>query len=136
MMIRRLLHNRSGNSAIQFAFVAPILIFLTLGIIDMGRAGLAASSLKSAAIEAARYASVRGASSPTPATTATITTVAREEAPGIPATDLTVAVTWTPNNKSGNTVKVQLSYPLKLFISSLIPIPTINLVRSSEMTIF
>lgn len=136
MIIRRLLRDHTGNSAIQFAFIAPTLILLTLGIVDMGRLGLAASSLRSAAIEAARFASVRGASSPTPATTATITQVARDQAVGVPAADMTVAVTWTPNNKSGGEVKVELRYPVKLFISSLIPLPTIQLDRSSQMLIF
>ena len=136
MIIRRLLRDHAGNSAIQFAFIAPTLILLTLGIVDMGRVGLAASSLRSAAIEAARFASVRGASSPTPATTQTITAVAQQQAVGISKANMAVAVTWTPNNKSGSEVKVELRYPVKLFISSLIPLPAIQLDRSSQMLIF
>jgi Flp pilus assembly protein TadG len=136
MIFKRLLQSRSGSSAIQFAFVAPLLIVMTLGIVDMGRLGLTASSMRNAAIEAARFASLRGASSPTPATETSIVAVVKDQAVGIPSDELSITVTWTPNNNPGSEVKVEVAYPLTLFISSLIPVPGINLRRSSAMMIY
>jgi Flp pilus assembly protein TadG len=135
-MFLRCIKNQNGSSAVQFAFVAPILILLSLGIIDMGRVGFSASTVRNAAIEAARYASMHGAASTTPATEDVIVALAKDKAVGIPADDLTVTVTWTPDNKSGSEIKVDLDYTVNLFISGFIPIPGINLSRSSAMMIF
>ena len=77
MTFRRLLHDNGGASAVQFAFVGPILILLTLGIIDMGRFGFAATAMRNGAIEAARFASLRGAAGPAPATASAIAAVAK-----------------------------------------------------------
>ena len=60
----------------------------------------------------------------------------RHQAVGVPPTELSVTVAWTPDNKSGSQVKVQLSYSFSLFISALMPIPDIQLTRSSAMVIF
>ena len=136
MTIRRIAQDDSGSSMLQFAFVAPVLILLTLGIIDMGRLGLTASAMRNGAIDAARFASMRGAASPAPATESDIAAVARDNAAGVPASDLTVAVIWSPDNSSGSEVKVRLSYTLPLFIASLIPLPDVHLTRSSAMVIF
>jgi Flp pilus assembly protein TadG len=136
MVFRRLLHDDAGSSAVQFAFVAPVLILLTLGIIDMGRLGLAATAMRNAAMDAARFASLRGAASAAPATVSAIAAVARDQAVGVPPSDLSVAVVWSPDNKPGSQVKVQLSYAFPLFISALMPIPDIQITRSSAMVIF
>ncbi len=135
-MFRKLLHDDAGASAVQFAFVAPILILMTLGIIDMGRLGLAATAMRNGAIEAARYASLRGAASPTPATLPAIVAVAKDQAVGVPPDDLSVSVAWSPDNKSGSQVRVQLSYTFSPFIAALIPLPDIPLARSSAMVVF
>jgi len=130
------LRNRDGSAAVQFAFVAPVLILMMLGIVDMGRLGLTISTMRNAAIEAARFASMHGAASSTPATVATITDFAKDRAVGVPSADIAVAVSWLPDNKSGSQVKVQLSYDFEMFISWLTPLPTIQLAKSSAMTIF
>jgi Flp pilus assembly protein TadG len=130
------LRDTKGVAAIQFAFVAPVLILMLLGIIDMGRLGMTVSTMRNAAIEAARYASMRGAESPTPATVAAITDFAKDRAVGVPSADIAVAVTWFPDNKSGSQVKVQLNYNFEMFVSWLTPLPTIQLAKSSAMTIF
>jgi Flp pilus assembly protein TadG len=136
MLFRRLLHDRSGVSAVQFAFVAPLLILMTLGIIDMGRLGLTISTLRNAAIETSRYASMHGADSPSPASETAIINFAKDRAVGIPKADLSVAVAWLPDGKSGSEVKVQMTCPFTMFISALAPVPDIELSRSSAMTIF
>lgn len=130
------LRDTRGSAAVQFAFVAPVLILMILGIVDMGRLGMTISTMRSAAIDAARFASLRGAESPTPATVATITDFAKDRAVGVPSADIAVAVTWLPDNKSGSQVKVQLNYDFEMFVSWLTPLPTIQLAKSSAMTIF
>lgn len=136
MIWNRLLQDERGVSAVQFAFIAPLLILMTLGVIDMGRLGLTTSAMRNAAIEAARYASMHGADSPTPASETTIAAFARDRAVGVPSADLAVAVTWLPDNKSGSQVKVRLTYPFTMFVSNLAPLPSIELARSSAMTVF
>ena len=132
----RLLHDNGGATAVQFAFVAPILILLTLGIVDMGRFGLAATAMRNGAIEAARFASLRGAASAAPATVSAIVAVAKDQAVGVPPDDLSVVVAWSPDNNPGSQVKVKLSYAFSPFISALIPLPDIQLARSSAMVVF
>lgn len=130
------LRNRDGAAAVQFAFVLPVLVVMILGIIDMGRLGMTISTMRNAAIESARFASMHGAESPTPATEASITDFAKDRAVGVPSADVAVAVTWLPDNKSGSQVKVQLSYDFEMFVSWLTPLPSIQLAKSSAMTIF
>ncbi len=56
-----------GIAVVEFAFIAPILMMLTLGILDVGRAMHALNTMQYTAKEAARYASVRGSASASPA---------------------------------------------------------------------
>jgi Flp pilus assembly protein TadG len=50
-------HTTRGQSLVEFALILPVLLFMTLGIIDLGRAFVYGVSAQQAAREAARYAS-------------------------------------------------------------------------------
>lgn len=134
MVFNRLFKDDRGSSAIQFGFVAPMLIVLTLGIIDIGRMGFAASSVKYAASEAARYASVRGASAASPATETEIKDYAKDRAVGVPG--VIASVTWTPDNSSGSQVTVQATYSMSFFLQSFTSIAPVQITRTSTMVIF
>lgn len=56
---RRLIRNRSGASAVEFALVAPAFLALTIGSIYMAMLVFAYANLQSTVEEAARCASVR-----------------------------------------------------------------------------
>ena len=55
-----------GQALVETALILPIFLALMLGIVDMGRAVWATTSLASAAREAARFAIVHGGSTNTP----------------------------------------------------------------------
>lgn len=49
-----LLRDARGSTAIEFAFVAPVLIFALLSLIEVGMLGMMVSGVDAAAVEAAR----------------------------------------------------------------------------------
>ncbi len=137
-MLRRLirfLHDRRGVAAVEFAFVAPILLSLTIGTIDVGRLVWSWSSLDHLAREATRYASVRGAESLTPMTTAQLETYVSNRLIGMDPNDVTITVSWTPNNSPGSTVKVQLDLQFDFFLGGLIGMDSIQVQGESAMVV-
>lgn len=63
--IKPLLTSQRGTSAIEFAFVAPLLALLLLGLIDIALAVSTKLELKQAAIRSIELASLKGTSSGT-----------------------------------------------------------------------
>jgi Flp pilus assembly protein TadG len=51
-------HERRGNTAVEFAFLLPVLLLMLLGIVEFGRLLWTQSSLQHAAEAAARYAAI------------------------------------------------------------------------------
>ncbi len=115
-MIRKLtrlwtiLGDTRGVAAAEFAFIAPILMMLTLGILDVGRAMHALNTVQHTAKEAARYASVRGSASASPASTYEITNFVKNRAIGLDTQRMSVQVSWSPNNSPGSAVVVDIAY--------------------------
>jgi hypothetical protein len=56
----------AGQALVETALILPLFLMLLMGIVDMGRAVWATTSLASAAREAARYAIVHGGSTSNP----------------------------------------------------------------------
>ncbi|WP_158241482.1 TadE/TadG family type IV pilus assembly protein [Novosphingobium sp. TH158] len=56
--MRRLLRNRRGSAAIEFALIAPLVFLLIIGILQMGNYFYVRSAVNHAVDEAARLASV------------------------------------------------------------------------------
>lgn len=56
--LRRLAEDRSGVSAVEFAFLAPVLLGLMFGVIELGRIAYTQGVVSFAAEEATRYAVV------------------------------------------------------------------------------
>ena len=99
-----------GVAVVEFAFIAPILMMLTLGILDVGRAMHALNTMEYTAKEAARYASVRGSASASPASQDDIAKFVKNGAIGLDAKKMTVQVSWAPNNSPGSAVAVDIAY--------------------------
>jgi Flp pilus assembly protein TadG len=59
-------HRSAGQALVETALILPVFLMLLMGIVDMGRAVWATTSLASAAREATRYAIVHGGSSQDP----------------------------------------------------------------------
>ena len=101
----------------------------------MGRLVWSASALNHLARETTRYASVRGAESPAPATQSGLQTFVANRLIAMNPNDLTVTVTWDPNNNAGNTVQVQLDYQFIFLLGGLVGLDPIQLQGDSVMVV-
>ncbi|MBN4083191.1 pilus assembly protein [bacterium AH-315-B06] len=111
------LSNCRGASAIEFAFVAPVLLFFTIGVMDVGRAVWVSSTLETVAADSARFAMIRGAGSTAPASQSDIEAYAVSLAIAVPAGQLTVDVQWNPNNNPGSSVRIELTHNFESFVT-------------------
>ncbi len=135
LKIVRMLRDTRGVAAVEFAFAFPILIFLLVGMLDIGRALWFTSTLDHAAREGARYASLRGAESLRPASDAEIQAFVRNRAIGIGPNHLTVSVDWAPNSYSGGTVTIQVARPFGFLLAGFLDLSPFQLTGKSTMTV-
>ena len=105
--LARLLGDRRGGVAIEFAFIIPIAILLTIGAIEVARAVSVQASISQAAKETVRFASVRGSASGAAATEAELETMAVQLADLADGSTL-AAVAWDPDNSPGSAVTVDM----------------------------
>jgi Flp pilus assembly protein TadG len=123
-----------GQTATEFALIALGILTLMFAVMQGTSAVYAYNFVTYASRDAARYAMVRGATSPQPATTTDVRNFVLSEAQGINTNSVTVNTTWNPNNNPGNTVKVKVTYsfaPIARIASKL----TLTLSSSSQMVI-
>lgn len=123
---------RRGSALVEFAFVAPILILLSFGTFDLGRAVWFDVTLQHAAKEAARFASLRGSESISPVSESDVETYVHSRAAGIPSAGLVVNVSWLPDESSGSTVQVELTYQYEFFLQGWLPIGPLQLQGSAS----
>src|SRR5580704_5360589 len=103
----------TGQAATELAIGVVGLLTLLFVITDFGRAVYAYNFISYSAREATRYAAVHGSTSPSPVSSANedpVKNVVVNEAKGLDSTALTVTPTWSPDNKPGSIVKVQVQY--------------------------
>ncbi len=135
--IKRPEHSRQrwlrGATFTEFAIVALPMLMITFGIIAFGMAVYSYSFVSNSARDAVRYAIVHGNASLSPATSADIQQYVRNEAYGLNSSGLTVSTSWTPDNKPGSVVKVQVTYDFHPFypMSQM----TLPLSSSAQMVI-
>ncbi len=109
--VGRFVRNTAGTAAVEFAFVLPVLLLMTLGIIEGGRTFLALHALEKVAGDGVRYASVRGSESQSPVTQAQVEAFVLSRAAGLVNAELVVVVDWPDgNNDPGSRVTVQVDY--------------------------
>ena len=108
-----------GSALVELAITLMGFLLLTFGVIDFGMAVYASTTCVSTAEDAARWASVNGSQSLTPATSDSVTAYVKNSAtsldPAIDPSQLNVNTTWTPNNSPGSTVRVTVSYTFNPF---------------------
>ena len=124
----------SGATAVEFALLLPVFIGIVFGLIEIGRVLYTNHSLDFAVREATRYAIVRSATSPTPATTTNIEDVVKARTTGLDPAKLAVAVSYAPDNSPGSVVTVQVSYNYQFLIPMYLVEP-ISLTSSSQMIV-
>jgi Flp pilus assembly protein TadG len=117
---RRARTSRRGTAVVEAAVVFPTTLLLLIGTLILGLGVYQYQQLQSLAREGARYAAVHGPTyaSEQNSSYATSTTVlaaidSLASAGGIQTSDLTCAVTWSPNPPTSSppsTVTVQLTY--------------------------
>src|SRR5262249_16292853 len=104
---------------IEISLCCMLLMTIFLGIMEFGWGIYNYNFLAYSAREGARYASIRGAAAPTPATADSVQTFVRNQAVVIDATQISVNTTWTPDNTPGNSVTVNISYPVPALLGWL-----------------
>ena len=105
--------SRRGAAIVEGALVFMVFAVLVSGIMELGVVGFAGNAVTFAAHRAARFASLRGSSSGHAATASDIRAVANTYASPLNPENLTVTVTWFPNNTPGNSVEVTVTYALR-----------------------
>jgi Flp pilus assembly protein TadG len=105
--IGRLVGDRRGGVAIEFAFIIPIAILLTIGAVEVARAVSVQASINQAAKETVRFASVRGTASGAAATETQLEAMAVQLA-DLGGADTSAAVSWNPDNSPGSVVTVDM----------------------------
>lgn len=109
-----------GQAMVEMALVLPLLLLLLFGIIEMGRVGYAYITVSNAARSAARVASTGGMD-------LDIKNAAIIAAPSLNEAELTTIITPIQiNRQSGQSVQIQVSYPVHLIvpmISDILPNP-------------
>ncbi len=123
-----------GAATVEAALNLVIFVTLVFGIIGMGWGVFIYNQVSELAREATRYAVVRGAGSPSPASAADIQQFVLSRSSGLNPNNLTVTTTWTPDKTAGSVVKIQVAYSLSPLLP-LIPQQVLTLKSTSQMVI-
>ena len=105
--IARLISDRRGGAAIEFAFIIPIAILLTIGAVEVAHAVSVQATIRQAAKETVRFASVRGSASGAAATEEQLEAMAVQLAQ-LTTGSTSAAVVWNPDNRPGSVVTVDI----------------------------
>jgi len=133
--ILKLLKNDSGTAFIEFAILASIFLFLSFAIIDFGRMMWLNNTVEHVAAEGARYAAVRGSDNSRPVDADQVTSYVEDRATGVPAADMDINVTWSPNNNPGGSVTVLVTYNYEYIIGEILGFDPVDLQGRSTMTV-
>jgi Flp pilus assembly protein TadG len=121
----RMLRDRRGVSAVEFAFAMPVLIMMLIGVFEFGRLFWTWTTLQYAAEQTGRFAM----SNPT-ATPAELTTYLKSKLPGVKSTS--VAINVSPETVDGINYMVIVTRFNFSFLS-LLPINQVDLEGRSRV---
>jgi Flp pilus assembly protein TadG len=116
-----------GNAMLELALCFMGFLMLTLGTMEFAWGVYAYNFCAYAAQDAARYASVNGSLSTSPATQASISSFVQNEAVGLNTSNLTTTASWANNsNVAGSTVTVTVNYVI---------VPLVGLALKQNLTV-
>lgn len=126
---RRWPSRHPGQSLVEFAMTLPFIMFLLIGIVDLGRIYFSYMTIVNAAREGARY----GAAHPT----GDITSRVKLEGAGgaIDPALMTVTFTSCPCAQ-GSIMNVNVTYPFQLITGYIFGGGTVTIGSSTDMVIF
>jgi len=103
------LRGERGATAVEFAFILPLLIVLVLGIAEFGRAFQVSGTLSAAAREGVRVMALQN--DPAAARTA-VRNAAPSLKPAVTNAQITITPASCPVGATSTTVRVTVSYPM------------------------
>ncbi len=130
-----ILKEESGAAFVEFGILASIFITLSFAVIDFGRMMWLNNTVEHVAAEGARYAAVRGSNKSSPVDAGQVTTYVQDRADGVPAADMDISVTWSPNNDPGGSVTVVVTYNYEYIIGSMLGFDPVDLKGRSTMIV-
>ena len=133
---RRPLGSRAGQAMIETALCFLLFITIFIAIMEFGMGIFTYNFVSYAAREGSRYASTRGSQCASPCTTATNDTVQamiRNQVVALDSSKVAVNTTWNSSKVPGNTVTVNVSYPIKPLLGFVLG--NITVAASSTMMI-
>ena len=130
-----MIRERAGSAAVEFAYTAPVLFLIVLAALDFGRLAWITSSLDTAAREGVRFASIRGSTSSAPATEDQVIAFVRNRAAIKATNELTVTVTWDPNQGAGSQVTVVVAYPFNFVTAGFLNLDPLQVTGTSQMIV-
>lgn len=130
-----------GQSLVEFALIAPVLLLLLVGIVDIGRGLQAYTTLGHVVREAGREAAVHGSGASVPwgpaANDARVTTAVRSRAVGLVANDIAVTSSWPAgSNATGSEIVVSATYTFRPAAAGLLVDVSLPLSASSRARIY
>jgi Flp pilus assembly protein TadG len=139
-LFRSLLNRKAGQSTVEMALVAPVILLTMIGVFDVGRMIWTYNLLAEATREGARYAIVHGSLSSAPAgpspDSPEVTADVRDHALGLLPSDLTVSSSWLDSsNDRGCRVRVESRYQFRLITTLPLNDFSVPLQSTSEMVI-
>ncbi len=103
------LRGERGATAVEFAFILPLLIVLVLGIAEFGRAFQVSGTLSAAAREGVRVMALQN--DPAAARTA-VRNAAPSLNPAVTNAQITITPASCPTGATSTTVRVTVTYPM------------------------
>lgn len=120
-MIRKL-RNEHGQALVEMALVLPVFLLLLFFVLEMGRVGYAYITVSNAAREGGRVATIGG-------TDLKINSSIEDAATSLDPINLTIIITPPEaGRRSGQEVKIEVTYPVQLIIpliNNVIPNPVV-----------
>lgn len=135
MRVRRDWRDDCGAQLVEFALASTIFFMTIFGVMGFGIAVWQYNMVADLAQEGARWAAVRGSTTPAPATDPSVSTYVLGRAPGMTAVNLMVTTTWPDGNKApGKKVQVVVT---KTFtpIVPFIPRRALTMASTAQMVI-
>jgi Flp pilus assembly protein TadG len=102
-------HGERGATAVEFAFILPLLLVLVLGIAEFGRAFQVSGTLSAAAREGVRVMALQN--DPAAARTA-VRNAAPSLNPAVTNAQITITPASCPAGATNTTVRVTVTYPM------------------------